>query len=46
VSATTIYTKAGAPATLADVTVGSRITAQGTVDADLTTLDATTITIG
>ncbi len=46
VSATTIYTQAGAPATLADVTVGSHITAQGAVDADLTTLDATTITIG
>jgi hypothetical protein len=46
VSSTTIYTQAGAPATLANVTVGSHITAQGTVDADLTTLDASTITIG
>ena len=33
-------------ATLADVTVGSHISAQGTVDANLTTLDATTVTIG
>jgi hypothetical protein len=47
VSATTTYAQAGNPAaTLADVTVGSHISAQGTVDANLTTLDATTVTIG
>jgi hypothetical protein len=46
VTATTTYTKGGQPATLADVTVGSYITAQGTVDADLTTLDASSVTIG
>jgi hypothetical protein len=46
VSATTTYTKGGQPATLADVTVGSYITAQGTVDANGTTLDAATVTIG
>lgn len=46
VSATTTYTQGGAPASLANVTVGSFITAQGLVDPDLITLDATTITIG
>ena len=46
VTAATTYTKGGQPATLADVTVGSYITAQGTVDADLTTLDASSVTIG
>jgi tartrate dehydratase beta subunit/fumarate hydratase class I family protein len=45
VSGATTYTQGGAPATLANVIVGSFITAQGTVDADLTTLDATTVTI-
>jgi hypothetical protein len=46
VTASTTYTQAGAPATLANVTVGEVITAQGTVDADLTSLDATSVTIG
>lgn len=42
----TTYTQGGAAASLSDVTVGSFITAQGTVDADMTSLDATSITIG
>jgi hypothetical protein len=46
VTDSTTYTQAGAPATLANVTVGEFITAQGTVDADLTSLDATSVTIG
>jgi hypothetical protein len=46
VSGSTTYTKGGAAATLADVTIGSYISAQGTVDVDLTSLDATTVTIG
>jgi hypothetical protein len=46
VSATTTYSESGAPATLANVTIGSYISAQGTVDVDLTSLDATTVTIG
>jgi hypothetical protein len=46
VSGATTYTQGGAAATLANVIVGSFITAQGTVDPDLTTLDATTVTIG
>jgi len=45
VTASTTYTKAGAPATLADVVVGSKITAQGTIDVNLTTLDALSVTI-
>jgi len=45
VSDATTYTQGGATATLANVTVGSFITAQGTVDSNLTTLDATTVTI-
>ena len=45
VSDATTYTQGGAAATLANVTVGSFITAQGTVDSNLTTLDATTVTI-
>jgi hypothetical protein len=46
VTASTTYTQGGAAATLANVTVGSFVTAQGTVDPDLTSLDATSITIG
>jgi hypothetical protein len=45
VSSTTTYTQGGNPATLSDVLVGSKIVAQGTVDANLTTLDATSVTI-
>src|ERR1039458_7762991 len=43
VSDATTYTQGGATVTLANVTVGSFITAQGTVDSNLTTLDATTV---
>lgn len=46
VGTTTTYSSAGVVATLADVVVGAKIIAQGTVDANLTTLDALTITIG
>jgi hypothetical protein len=45
VSSSTTYTQGGASATLANVTVGAKIVAQGQVDADLTTLDATSVTI-
>jgi hypothetical protein len=45
VSASTTYTKAGASATLADVVVGSKISAQGTIDVNLTTLDAVSVAI-
>ena len=45
VSASTTYSKAGAPATLADVVVGSKINAQGTIDVNLATLDALTVAI-
>jgi hypothetical protein len=45
VSATTTYTMGGAPAALANVTVGSLIVAVGLIDADLTTLDATKVAI-
>jgi hypothetical protein len=45
VSASTTYTKAGAPVTLADVVVGSKISAQGTIDVNLTTLDAVSVAI-
>ena len=46
VGMTTTYTEGGAPATLANVTVGSKIFAQGTIDANLTSLDAVSIEIG
>lgn len=47
VSSVTTYAKAGASATLADVTVGSSIFAQGTfASGSTTTLDATTVGIG
>jgi hypothetical protein len=45
VSATTTYTEAGKPATLSDVMVGFRINATGTVSADQTALDATSVAI-
>jgi hypothetical protein len=41
----TTYTEGGASVMLNSVTVGSKIVAQGQVDADLTTLDATSVTI-
>ena len=47
VSSATTYAKAGASATLADVTVGSSIFAQGTfASGSTTTLDATTVGVG
>jgi len=47
VSSATTYAKAGASATLADVTVGSSVFAQGTfAPGSTTTLDATTVGIG
>jgi hypothetical protein len=46
VDSTTTYTKSSASATLSDVTVGSVISAQGTVDANLTSLDASSVEIG
>jgi hypothetical protein len=41
--ANTTYTQGGAPAGLNDVLVGTKIVAQGTVDANLTTLDASSV---
>lgn len=46
VSGTTTYAKSGAGATLSDVTTGSFIMAEGTVDANHTTLDASSVGIG
>jgi hypothetical protein len=46
VSASTTYSQDGASATLADVVVGSKICAQGTLAANQTTLDATAVKIG
>lgn len=46
VDSSTTYTKSGSSATLADVTVGEVIAAQGTVDTNLTSLDATSVSIG
>ena len=43
---TTTYLKAGASATLGDVTTGTVIAADGTVGADHTTLEAVTVGIG
>ena len=45
VSANTTYTEAGKPATLSNVIVGFRITATGTVSANQTALDATSVAI-
>jgi hypothetical protein len=41
----TTYTQGGASVDLSYVKVGSKIVAEGTVDPDLTTLDATSVTI-
>jgi hypothetical protein len=45
VGTSTTYTDGGAAGTLADVVVGSEILAQGTIDSNLTTLDAVTIAV-
>jgi hypothetical protein len=42
----TTFTKSGASSSLSAVTVGEMIGAEGTVDANHTTLDASTVTIG
>jgi hypothetical protein len=46
VGTATTYTVGGAPGTLTNVTVGTKIVAQGTIDTNKTTLDALTIKIG
>jgi len=46
VSSATNYDQGHAAGTLADVVVGSRIAAQGTIDANLTSLDAVSVAIG
>lgn len=46
VSNATTYTQGGATASLTDVIMGSKILAQGTVDANKTSLDALSIEIG
>jgi hypothetical protein len=46
VESSTTYTKSGATASLSDVVVGSDIIAEGTVDANGTSLDATHVVIG
>ncbi len=46
VDSSTTYTKSGAAATLGDVSVGTLISAEGTVDANLTSLDATSVSMG
>jgi hypothetical protein len=46
VDSSTTYTKSGATATLADISVGTLISAEGTVDANLTSLDATSVSMG
>jgi hypothetical protein len=45
VSSATFYLEGGSPSTLSAVTVGSKIVAQGLVDANQTTLDALLVTI-
>ena len=45
-STATTFTVGGAAGTLANVTVGSKIVAQGTIDTNLTTLDALSIKVG
>lgn len=45
-SLTTTFTVGGAPGTLASVSVGSKIVAQGTIDTNLTTLDALSVEVG
>ena len=46
VDSSTSYTKSGVTASLSDIVVGSGIIAEGTVDANLTSLDATSVVIG
>jgi hypothetical protein len=46
VSSSTTFTKGSASSSLADVSVGSFVQAEGSVDADHTTLDATSVVIG
>jgi hypothetical protein len=46
VDSSTSYSKSGATASLSDVVVGSGIIAEGTVDANGTSLDATNVVIG
>lgn len=46
VDSSTTYTKSGAAAALADISVGTLISAEGTVDANLTSLDATSVSTG
>jgi hypothetical protein len=46
VGTATTYTVGGAAGTLANVTVGTKIVAQGTIDTNKTTLDALSIKIG
>jgi hypothetical protein len=46
VDSSTTYTKSGVAATLADISVGTLISAEGTVDANLTSLDATSVSTG
>lgn len=46
VSGDTTFSKGGASATLSDVTTGALIMAEGTVDANHTTLDASSVGIG
>jgi len=45
-SLTTTFTVGGVPGTLASVNVGSKIVAQGTIDANATTLDALSVEVG
>jgi hypothetical protein len=46
VNSSTTYAKSNATATLSEVSVGSVISAQGSVDSNLTSLDATSVVIG
>jgi len=46
VDSSTTYTKSGATSSLSDVVVGSDIVAEGTVDTNGTSLDATNVVIG
>jgi hypothetical protein len=46
VDSSTTFTKSGDSSTLSDVTVGSVISAQGSVDTNLTSLDASSVVIG
>jgi hypothetical protein len=46
VDSTTSYTKSSGTASLSDVSVGSEISAEGTVDANGTSLDASSVHIG